>query len=62
MEAYALERKSYVALYAENELTKEDFEQMFEFNLKNYYKMRKKFNCDGAFPHVYEKISKLGRN
>ncbi len=27
----------------------------------NYSQQRKKYNCDGAFPHVYEKISKLGR-
>ncbi len=26
-----------------------------------YSQQRKKYNCDGAFPHVYEKISKLGR-
>lgn len=61
MERYAIERKSYVALYAETQLTRADFDEMFEFNLRTYYKMRKKFNCDGAFPHVYEKISKLGR-
>ena len=34
---------------------------MFEFNLRNYYIQRKRFGCEGAFPHVYEKISSMGR-
>lgn len=61
MERYAIDRKSYVALYAETQLTRKDFDEMFEFNLRNYDKMRKRYGCEKAFPHVYEKISKLGR-
>ena len=35
---------------------------MFNFQLKTYHKLRKEFDCEKAFPHAYEKISKLGRN
>ena len=61
MEQYAIDHNSYVALYAETQLTRDDFDRMFEFNLRNYYNLRKRLGCDEAFPHVYEKISKLGR-
>jgi len=61
MERYAIDHNSYVALYAETQLTREEFDEMFDFNLRNYYVQREKYNCEGAFPHVYEKISKLGR-
>ena len=40
MERYAIEQKGYVALYAETQLTREDFYEMFGFNLKNYDKLR----------------------
>ena len=56
-----MEKNSYVALYAETQLTRAEFDKMFEFNLRNYYALRKRFDVEKAFPHVYEKISKLGR-
>lgn len=62
MERYAINHQGYVAPYAETQLTLEEFDEMFGFNLKIYYKMRKQWNCEKAFPHVYEKISKLGRS
>ncbi len=40
MERYAIQQKGYVALYAETQLTREDFYEMFGFNLKNYDKLR----------------------
>eukprot|EP00095_Tigriopus_kingsejongensis_P006791 maker-scaffold608_size125128-snap-gene-0.16 protein:Tk06791 transcript:maker-scaffold608_size125128-snap-gene-0.16-mRNA-1 annotation:"delta -sterol reductase" len=62
MERDAIDNGCYVALYAETQLTRSDFDEMFEFNLRNYDKLRKRMNCEKAFPHVYEKISKLGRS
>lgn len=62
MERHAIDNGCYVALYAETQLTRSDFDEMFEFNLRNYDKIRKRMNCEKAFPHVYEKISKLGRS
>jgi len=62
MERYAIDHEGYVAPYAETQLTFEEFNEMFDFQLKNYHKLRKEFDCEKAFPHVYEKISKLGRN
>jgi len=61
MERYAIDRKSYVALYAETQLTRDDFLEMFEFNLRNYDKVRAKYDCEDAFPHIYDKISKAAR-
>ena len=61
MERYAIENDAYAALYAETQLTFEEFYEMFGFNLRNYDKLRKELDCEKAFPHVYEKISKLGR-
>ena len=62
MERYAIDHEGYVAPYAETQLTLEEFNEMFNFQLENYRKLRKEFDCEKAFPHVYEKISKLGRN
>ncbi len=62
MERFAIDHDAYVAPYAETQLTFEEFNEMFAFNMRNYDKMRKRLNCEKAFPHVYEKISKLGRS
>ena len=62
MERYAIDHEGYVAPYAETQLTFEEFNEMFEFQLRNYHKLRKEYDCEKAFPHVYEKISKLGRS
>ena len=32
------------------------------FNLRIYERVRKEYDCERAFPHIYEKISKLGRS
>jgi delta24-sterol reductase len=61
-EKYLIENKGYVALYGETELSIEEFYQMFEDVGNNYDRMRKTYDCEKAFPHVYNKISKLGRN
>ena len=51
-----------MALYGETELSIEEFYLMFEDAKNNYERVRKRYDCENAFPHVYTKISKLGRN
>ena len=62
MEKYATDHDGYVAPYAETQLTFEEFNEMFAHGLKIYNNLRKLNNSEKAFPHVYEKISKLGRS
>ena len=62
MERYAIDHAGYVAPYAETQLNFEEFYEMFDYSLKIYDKLRKENNSEKAFPHVYEKISKLGRS
>ena len=62
MERFAIDHQGYAAPYAETQLTFEEFNEMFAYNLKTYDKLRKDLECEKAFPHVYEKISKLGRS
>jgi len=50
------------APYAETQLTREEFSEMFGVAQQKYQKLREELNCEKAFPHVYEKISKLGRS
>ena len=56
-EQWCLNRGGFVALYAETLLTKEEFLQMFHATMKHYEKLRQEYGCEGAFPHMYEKIS-----
>ena len=62
MERHAIDHEGYVALYAETQLTFEEFNEMFAENFKTYTHLRKEMDCEKAFPHVYEKVSKLGRS
>merc|ERR1712223_1340083 len=62
IEKYLIENQGFVALYGETELNIEEFYKMFEDVQNNYDRLRKKYDCEKAFPHVYNKISKLGRN
>ena len=57
-----MDHEGYAAPYAETQLTFEEFNEMFSFSLKKYTKLRAELKCEKAFPHVYEKISKLGRS
>ena len=61
MERFVIDRDAYVALYAETQLSRDEFDEMLKHSLRTYEKLRKELKCEGAFPHVYEKISKLGR-
>ena len=43
-------------------LCREEFTEMFGVAQQKYQKLREELDCEKAFPHVYEKISKLGRS
>ena len=75
-EKFTLEHKGYQALYAETLMPFEEFTEMFPRHLydlvsifisklnsqNNFFQARKKFpGTLEAFPEVYEKISKAGR-
>ena len=61
VERFCMDNGGFVALYGETELTMDDFYKMFNDGMRHYDRLRKKYDCERAFPHVYNKISKLGR-
>lgn len=62
MERFTIENDGFVFLYAETALTKVEFARMFYTYNTIYEEVRSKYNCQEAFPHVYDKISTVGRN
>jgi len=50
-----------VGLYAETQLSREEFDLMFRNHMRMYEEARRKYGAEAAFPHTYEKISVLGR-
>ena len=64
MERFATDHQGYAALYAETQLTEEEFIEMFNSDGRydSYVKMRKELKCENAFPTTYEKVSRLGRS
>lgn len=44
----------YSFLYADIFMTREEFEEMFDLTL--YERVRKKYNAEGAFPHLFDKV------
>ena len=62
IEGFYLENEGQVGLYGKTQLTREQFYQMFDPHVTKYDAIRKRYDCEKAFPHVYEKISKLGRD
>jgi delta24-sterol reductase len=54
MEEYTRNVGGYQCLYADTLMTCEEFQKML--NHDTYDKLRKQYNCIGAFPTVYEKI------
>lgn len=51
---------SFQMLYADSYMTEEEFHSMFDHTL--YNQMRKKYDCDEAFPRVYGKVSRSARD
>lgn len=60
VEDYVLSIKGFQALYAMTLFEREGFEKMFDHT--EYRKLRKKYGCEGAFPEIYDKVSKKARN
>ncbi|KAL1921770.1 uncharacterized protein VTP21DRAFT_10412 [Calcarisporiella thermophila] len=54
MEAFARSCGGFQFMYADTFQTREEFEQMFDHTL--YRQCRKKYNAEGAFPEVWEKV------
>ncbi len=54
MEAFTHAVGGYPFLYADTFMTRAEFEEMFDLRL--YERVRAKYGCDGAFPHLYDKI------
>ena len=61
LEDLSIGKKGYVGLYAETLMDREAFDEMYRTFNPRYDEIRKKYGCEEAFPHVYEKISRLGR-
>ena len=62
LEDACLEVDGFVGLYADTYLTREQFDAMFHNFSKLYEEVRRSNPLTlKAFPHVYEKISTLGR-
>ncbi len=62
MEDFTIKKKGFIGLYAESQLTLGEFKTMIGPENDNLYdSVRKRFDCERAFPHRYEKISNLGR-
>lgn len=51
---------SFQMLYADSYMTEAEFHSMFDHTL--YNQMRKKYDCDKAFPRVYGKVSRAARD
>jgi delta24-sterol reductase len=51
---FAIENRGFQLLYADVFITRAEFGRMFQLEL--YEKMRIKYEANGAFPHVWDKI------
>lgn len=60
VEKFVRDVKGFQALYAMTLMDKSEFEQMFDHSL--YFKLRQKYSCDGAFPVIYDKVSRHARS
>lgn len=60
VEKYVRDVKGFQALYALTRMDRDEFHQMFDHSV--YNKLRKKYECDGAFPVIFDKVSKTARN
>jgi len=59
VEAFAREHDGIQGLYADSYMSRDEFREMFDMRL--YDKMRARYGCEGAFPDVYDKVSKHAR-
>lgn len=54
MEKFTRDVGGFSFLYADIFMTREEFEEMFDLTL--YEVVRKKYDAEGAFPHLYDKV------
>jgi len=47
-------------MYADSHMTKEEFREMFDHKL--YDDLRTRYQCNDAFPEIYDKVSKAARS
>ncbi|CAH0562714.1 unnamed protein product [Brassicogethes aeneus] len=59
IEKFVSDKSGFQMLYADTYTTREEFRKMFDHTL--YDKLRTKFQCQQAFPEVYDKVSKEAR-
>jgi delta24-sterol reductase len=59
VEKYVRDVGGFQALYADTYMTREEFREMFDHRL--YDELRKAYDCEGALPEIYDKISKDAR-
>lgn len=55
MERFTREVGGFSFLYADIFMTREELGEMFDLEL--YERVRAKYEAEGAFPHLYEKVS-----
>ncbi|XP_059096258.1 delta(24)-sterol reductase-like [Tigriopus californicus] len=61
LEDFTVDNQGFVFLYAETDLSREQFDKMYKTYSYKYEEVRRKYECERAFPHVFNKISKVGR-
>nr|XP_022915592.1 delta(24)-sterol reductase-like [Onthophagus taurus] len=59
IEKFVSDVKGFQMLYADTYTTREEFRAMFDHEL--YDKLRKKYDCERAFPEAYDKVKKSAR-
>lgn len=55
MEKFTRDVGGYPFLYADIFMTRQEFEEMFDLTL--YERVRSKYHANGAFPHLFDKVS-----
>ncbi|XP_076057489.1 delta(24)-sterol reductase-like [Oratosquilla oratoria] len=59
VEEFVRNVKGFQMMYADSYMTREEYRQMFDHTL--YDKLRKEFDCNHAFPEVYDKVNRKAR-
>lgn len=60
IESFVRDVKGFQMLYAVSYMDEKEFEVMFDHTL--YNEMRTKYQCDKAFPRIYQKVNKNARS
>ncbi len=59
IEKFVRDVRGFQMLYADSYMNEAEFESMFDHTL--YDEMRRRYNCDKAFPRVYNKVNRKAR-